>query len=342
MLLLACVILIPIAITVPMVLVNKKKANSSTTPSSTSTTEAPLYNIITNTTKWKQNGITIFQAVDFDEGTGDLSSMDIDNNGTIYMAETMKDRIIEIKFGETGFSIINGSDDVHQLFRPTDVIVDQKTDSIIICDAGNRRILRWSRQNISNREIVISNVYCIGLALDDDGYLYVSISELGKHEIRRWNLGINRTSTLIAGGGTSEDHFAQLKMPNFLFIDEDYSLYVADTQNHRVMKWRKNSKAGSCVAGGNGAGTNLTQLSYPTGVVVDHLGNIYIADSNNNRIVRWIKGANKGSIVAGGNGPGNGTDQLWAPYDLLFDKYGNLYVFDAGNHRLQKFFIESN
>ena len=30
-----------------------------------------------------------------------------------------------------------------QLNRPTDVIVDKKNDSLIICDQGNRRVVRW-------------------------------------------------------------------------------------------------------------------------------------------------------------------------------------------------------
>jgi hypothetical protein len=35
----------------------------------------------------------------------------------------------------------------NQLILPTDVIVDQKTDSLIICDQGNGRVVRWSRRN---------------------------------------------------------------------------------------------------------------------------------------------------------------------------------------------------
>ena len=253
-------------------------------------------------------------------------------------------RVIELKLNITNFSVVAGGngdgDGTHQLSPPTDIIVDKKTDSIIICDQGNRRIVRWSRQNATNGDIIISNIDCIGLAMDDKGYLYVT--DWLKKEVRRWEIGVNNKSTIVAGGNGAGNHFRQFYQPMFIFVDKDYSVYVVDESNHRVMKWMKNAKEGIVVAGGNRDGANLTQLSNPSGVVVDHLGNVYVTDTNNHRVMRWINGAKEGSIVVGGNGPGNETNQLYLPSDLLFDKHGNLYVFDSVNHRIQKFYIESN
>ena len=273
-----------------------------------------------------------------------LNAMDIDDDETIYITERHKNRVIELKLNITNFSVVAGGngdgDGTHQLCYPTDVIVDKKSDSIIICDQGNRRIVRWSRQNATNGDIIIPNIDCNGLAMDDKGYLYVTDSF--KNEVRRWEIGVNNKSTIVAGGNGPGNHFRQLNAPTFIFVDKDYSVYVVDESNHRVMKWMKNAKEGIVVAGGNGDGANLTQLSNPSGVVVDHLGNIYVADRHNDRVMRWINGAKEGSIVVGGNGPGNETNQLFLPSDLLFDKHGNLYVYDSVNHRIQKFYIESN
>ncbi|CAF2069275.1 unnamed protein product, partial [Rotaria magnacalcarata] len=36
---------------------------------------------------------------------------------------------------------------LHQLDRPTDVLVDKETDSLIICDYGNHRVVRWSHRS---------------------------------------------------------------------------------------------------------------------------------------------------------------------------------------------------
>ncbi|CAF0905175.1 unnamed protein product [Adineta steineri] len=362
-LVLVCIILITIIITVPTVLVHKKKvktnnitatttitATTSTVATKTgttvtarivTTTKAPLYNIITDKTKWTQNGITIFHRFDFDESDFEYNHMDIDDdNEIIYITEQKTDRIIELKLNQTNHPIVHNGNGTHQLSEPVDIIVDKKTDSLIICQASKRGIVRWSRHNATNIDIIIPNVFCNGVFMDDKGYLYVSDWE--KHEVSQWEIGANNRSTLVAGKNKAGNHSGQLWMPMLLFVDMNYSVYVVDQNNHRVMKWMKNATTGIIVAGGNGAGTNLTQLSKPTGVVVDHLGNVYVADTENHRVMRWMHEAKEGSIVVGGNGDGNEANQLYLPSDLLFDKHGNLYVFDSVNHRLQKFEIEPN
>ncbi|CAF1028176.1 unnamed protein product [Adineta steineri] len=364
-LVLVCIILITIIITVPTVLVHKKKMKtnniiatttaatiSTTTTVATktgttvtarivTTTKAPLHNIITDNTKWTQNGITIFYQSYIDEFDVEFSHMDIDDdNEIIYITEQNKARIIGLKLNQTNLPTVISGDGTHQLLEPTDIIVDEKTDSFFICQSWNRGIARWPRHNTANIDIIIPNVFCGGLVMDDKGYLYVS--DWNEHEVRQWEIGANNRSTRVAGGNGKGHHPGQLDMPMFLFVDMNYSVYVVDQNNHRVMKWMKNATTGIIVAGGNGAGANLTQLSGPGGVVVDYLGNVYVADTGNHRVIRWINGAKEGSVVIGGNGQGNETNQLWSPSDLLFDKHGNLYVFDSTNHRLQKFEIESN
>jgi len=267
--------------------------------------------------------------------------MYIDDDETIYITEAQKSRVIELKSNIMNFSVVAGGDGngINQLSDPVDIIVDKKTDSIIICDMGNRQISRWSRQNTTNGDIIISDLLCNSLAMDDKGYLYVT--EWFKWEVRRWEIGVNNKSTIVAGGNGAGNDLRQFSQPMFMFVDKDYSVYVVDKSNHRVMKWTKNATEGIVVAGGNRDGANLRQLSNPSGVVVDHLGNVYVTDTGNHRVMRWINGAKEGSIVVGGNRRGNEANQLDYPSDLLFDKHGNLYVYDSLNHRIQKFDIES-
>jgi sugar lactone lactonase YvrE len=303
----------------------------------------PLNRILTNTTTWKQNGITIFHRSDFDEFDFDFNSICIDDDQTIYITELSKNHVVELKLNRTNVSVVAGGngdgDGTHQLRNPCDITVDKKSNSIIICDHMNKRIVRWSRQNATNVDIIISNINCISLATDDNGYLY--ISDWSKNEVRRWDIGVKNKSIIVAGGNGGGNHLGQLIQPKFIFVDKDHSVYVVDGSNHRVMKWIKNAREGIVVAGGNGEGNKLTQLSNPSGVIVDDLGNVYVTDTNNDRVMRWINGAKEGSIVVGGNGRGNAINQLFLPYDLLFDKEGNLYVSDSVNHRIQKFLIES-
>ncbi|CAF1259367.1 unnamed protein product [Rotaria sordida] len=151
-----------------------------------------------------------------------------------------------------------------QLYYPTDVLIDKETDSLIISDRGNGRVVRWSRRNGTTQgEILIDNIGCWGLAIDDQRYLYISDTE--KHEVRRYQIG-DKTGTIVAGGNGKGAGLNQLNWPTYLFIDQQQTVYVSENNNHRVMKWNKGAKEGIVVAGGQGKGNALTQLSNPNGL----------------------------------------------------------------------------
>jgi sugar lactone lactonase YvrE len=269
--------------------------------------------------------------------------MFIDDDQTIYVADTWNHRIIEWKSDANNGQIVAGENGQgnrnDQLNRPTKVIVDKENDSLIICDGGNQRVVRWPRRNGRSGETLISNIHCHDLIMDNDGYLYVS--DIGKHEVRRWKMG-ETNGTIVAGGNGQGNRLDQLNDPRYIFIDEDHSVYVLDCYNHRVMKWVKDAKEGIVVAGGQGEGNGLRQLSFPRGIIVDQLGSVYVADFGNDRVIRWLKGAQEGTIVVGGNGQGAQPNQFNGPVDLSFDRQKNLYVVDFWNHRVQKFDANSN
>ncbi|CAF3888960.1 unnamed protein product, partial [Rotaria sp. Silwood1] len=247
-------------------------------------------------------------------------------------------RIVEWKSGATNGKVVAGGNGegngAHQLKSPQDVIIDKESDSLIISDSWNNRVVRWPRRNGTSGETIISNITCGGLTMDDNGSLYVVDYE--KYEVRRYQIGDTK-GTVVAGGNGNESRLDQLSTPTHVFVDRDHSVYVSDYKNHRVMKWEECAKQGIVVAGGQG--TSLAQLE-PEGVVVDQLGTVYVAEGRNNRIIRWPKGATQGSVIVGGNGQGAQSNQLNGPISLSFDRHGNLYVADRGNNRVQKFNIE--
>ncbi|CAF1342821.1 unnamed protein product [Rotaria sp. Silwood1] len=225
-----------------------------------------------------------------------------------------------------------------QLSYPTNVLIDKETDSLIICDYENGRVVRWSRRSGTTQgEILIDNIDCWGLTMDDQRYLY--ISDHDKDEVRRYHIG-DKNGTIVAGGNGEGAGLNQLNHPTYIFLDQQQTVYVSDFHNHRVMKWNKDAKEGIVVAGGQGQGNTLTQLSYPQGLFVDILGTIYVADWGNHRVMRWSKGAKQGTIIVGGNGQGAGANQFYCLQGLSFDLHGNLYVADHGNNRVQRFSIE--
>ncbi len=269
--------------------------------------------------------------------------MFIDDDQTIYVADYQNHRIVEWKRNAINGQILAGGNEKgnrnDQLNCPTKVIIEKENDSLIICDRANRRVVRWPRQNGTNGEILISQIDCYDLIMDNDGYLYVS--DLGKHQVRRWKMG-EIEETIVAGGNGKGNRLDQLNTPFYICIDKDHSVYVSDLYNHRVMKWMKDAKEGIVVAGGQDEGNSLRQLSCPHGIIVDQLGSVYVVDCGNHRVMRWLKEAREGTIVVGGNGGGNQPNQFNYPTDFSFDLENNLYVVDNGNHRVQRFDIHSD
>jgi sugar lactone lactonase YvrE len=269
--------------------------------------------------------------------------MYIDDDQTIYVADTYNHRIVEWKNGAIDGQIVAGGNESgdrnDQLNTATNVMIDKENDCFIICDADNRRVVRWPRQNGQSGETIISNIDCYDLIMDNDGYLYVS--DINKYEVRRWKVG-ETNGTLVAGGNGQGKLLDQLNGPYYIFVDQDRSVYVSDRDNDRVMKWLKDAKEGKVVAGGQGKGNGLRQLSSPHGIIVDQLGNVYVADNDNHRVMRWLKQAEEGTIVVGGNGQGEKSNQLSYPEDLSFDRENNLYVVEFGNNRVQKFDVNLN
>ena len=265
----------------------------------------------------------------------------MDEEDTAVIADWGNDRIVEWKLGATNGRVLaggngqgNGTD---QLNRPTDVIFDKEADNVIICDRWNRRVTRWPRRSgIRGGETIIDNIACWGLAIDDDGSLY--ITDVEKHDVRRYRR--SETSGIVMAGGNGKGAgLHQLNFPMYVCVDEEHAVYISDYENHRVMKWVKGAKEGIVVAGGQGEGKGLTQLYFPNGVLVDAAGTVYVADWGNARVIRWYRGATQGRAVVDGNEERKAANQD-NPVGMSLDHRGHLYVADLFNHRVQRFSIE--
>ncbi|CAF1413217.1 unnamed protein product, partial [Adineta steineri] len=268
-----------------------------------------------------------------------------DDDHSIYIADTGNHRIVRWELGASNGEIVVGEKgqgiSIDQLSEPIDVILDKEKKYIIICDYRNFRVIRWSRQNSHAPQVLMRPVFCYGLAMDNNGAIYTS--DFSRHQVMRWQEGdaYSGMGTLIAGGHQSGNHFNQLSRPQYIFIDEYGSIYVADNLNNRVMKWLKNANEGILVAPGQVSDENTNSLSRPIGVIVDHMGNIYVTNEGSHRITRWSPSATEAITVVGeqyGSGP---TPAMYSQ-DLSFDQQNNLYVVDTNNDRIQQFIVDGN
>jgi hypothetical protein len=132
---------------------------------------------ISPTATWTENGITIAGGRGTGENLNQLSQpedLTVDDDDTVFIVDCDNHRIVAWKHGDTmeGRLVAGGNgmaNRMDQLNDPRDVVVDKKNDSLIICDRTNRRVVRWSRQHgTTSGEIVIDNIDCCGLAVDDE------------------------------------------------------------------------------------------------------------------------------------------------------------------------------
>lgn len=163
-----------------------------------------------------------------------------------------------------------------QLNQPMSFVTDKDANSLIICDHGNQRVVRWSRQNSNGQgEVLLDNIRCFGLAMDQQRDLYVSDTQ--RNQVTRYQPG-DKNGTVVAGGNGKSSSLNQLQYPVHIFVNREQNVYVSDNNNHRVMKWKKDNRSRVVVAGGHGPGNSVTPLAHPDGLFVDNDGTVYAVE----------------------------------------------------------------
>jgi sugar lactone lactonase YvrE len=120
--------------------------------------------------------------------------------GVLYIADSHNNRVVEwLQNSKEGREVAGGhisTDPTQELNYPTSVIHDEGSRSLIICDSGNRRVVQVSLINVGRiTSVLIENIHCMGLAMDNEAFLYVS--DARNFEVRRYRLG-DPKGTLVA------------------------------------------------------------------------------------------------------------------------------------------------
>ena len=222
----------------------------------------------------------------------------IDRLGNYYIADQENHRVVKVFADQSGFEIVAG---------------------------GN------GYGNALNQLYAPASIY-----IDDDFTIY--IADRNNNRIVKWEK--NATVGIVVAGsatGTAGNALNRLNNPNGVYVDANGTIFIADKDNHRIVKWLKNATIGTLVAGTGVAGNGSTGLNNPWVVFVDNIGNVYVGDKENQRVQMFPPNSSNGITVAGGNGWGTLPNQISNPFALYVDGFGNIYVSDHNNSRVLRY-----
>jgi DNA-binding beta-propeller fold protein YncE len=168
----------------------------------------------------------------------------------------------------------------------------------------------------------------LGLAVDKDGTLYVAdVADVAPsgHRI----LVFSKDGTLVKTLGKGK-----LNYPNAIVPGAQGEIYVADSNNGRVIVFERSGTLTTLLARGIGDG----DLGLPRGMAVDDKGRLFVVDTTDQMVRVFTTAKTPTGPPAyvgafGDQGRENGT--FLFPNGLATDTRGRIYVADRENNRIQ-------
>jgi DNA-binding beta-propeller fold protein YncE len=239
-------------------------------------------------------------------------------DGTIYVADTMNHRIrrIDPKSGiisafagsAKGYGGDGGAAAGAKFNELYCIALNPDKTKMVVTDLGNRRIrvIDMASAVVSllagngERGVPADGAVAVAsplvdpraAAMDSKGNVY--LLERSGHALRVVD-SAGKIKTLIAGPADAKGP-RTLNGPKHLCIDGEDNVIIADTDNHRIVKWlpaegKLVPVAGTGKKGNGGVGgtPERLELNQPHGVYVDSRGTLFISDSMNDRVLKIEK-----------------------------------------------------
>ncbi|MDT5219548.1 MAG: serine/threonine protein kinase, bacterial [Mycobacterium sp.] len=232
-------------------------------------------------------------------GLRDPQGLSVDGAGTVYVADTPRNRIL---------ALYQGSDTpvplaFEGLNYPTGVTADA-TNTVYVNDAGNNRVLKLQPGQPQEVLHFTGLAKPTGLSVDGSRTVYVT------------DTPNNRVMALATGSDAQyEVPFTGLNAPTGLVVSSAGTVYVSDGGNNRVLMLPTDTKKQVALP--------FTGLKQPGGVTLDSQGAVYVTDTGNSRTLKLPAGSTNQEELHF-----TGLDNPWG---LAVDNVGTVYVGGRNN-----------
>ncbi len=213
---------------------------------------------------------------------------------------------------------------------PVYVAVDPLTDDVYVSDRIAQTVYVYDVSGTYKRQFkpplakLGGGWQPLGLAFDAEGDLYVTDVSGPSSRV----LSFKRSGKLLHKYGAA----GQFAFPNGVAVDERGKVYVADSNNGRIVVFDKAGKNLTAVSTGSGS----ERLGLPRGEAIE--GNrLYVAATTDQsvQVFELHDDATPPTYVGSFGEPGQAEGAFAYPNAVAVDGDGRIYVADRENHRVQ-------
>jgi sugar lactone lactonase YvrE len=222
----------------------------------------------------------------------------VDSKKNIYTAIIGAGKIFVSPSNITFPQIVSYPCNLSVLYAPYGVTVDNQ-GNIYVSDFSCHMITKWTLNSTTGTLIagqmntagstnrMLNTPKCI---FYDENSLALYVVDYNNHRVQKFFVNGNGTGLTVAGGNGVGTGLHQLNYPTGVWVSsKDGSVFVCDSSNHRVMKWKVNATQGSIVAGVTGTtGSSAQYLDTPGDIALDPSETyLYVTDYGNHRVQRF-------------------------------------------------------
>ncbi len=231
----------------------------------------------------------------------DPSGVAVDNNGTVYVADTGHNRVLALKAASHSPTVLPLSG----LRDPRGLAINSAR-TLYVADSGNSRVVEVPSGDTEGFQVDFSGLQRpAGVAVDRQDTIYVADS--GAQQVISKETGAHNQTVLA---------FGDLSSPQGVAVGGDGTIYVADSGHDRVLALAPGASAPSMMG--------FSGIKDPVDVTVDAMNTVYVADRGNNRVVSLAANASQQQVL--------GITSSRRPGGLAVDAGGTVFVTDDGDN----------